>query len=260
MNTFLQKGSESASWFSALKHSWRAALRIDRSQITAIPAIRSTIGFVLPLAVGVATGHVVEGVSMAGGAASLGAVGLTYTYHARTRTMLLACFGVALSAFVGAISGRIDWLAILVAGVWGVGAGLLVAISQPAMIIGLQSTVALIILSHFALDPLHAAIQASLMFAGALLQTLLAIVPVPWRRTAPERAALARVYQKLADYALDPTNEESGQRLRDALLQAHSTLSDVTVQSHNGRIFLGLLEEAERIRLSFIAFQQIQQR
>src|SRR5436309_6469752 len=130
MNTFLQKGSESASWFSALKHSWRAALRIDRSQITAIPAIRSTIGFVLPLALGVATGHVVEGVSMAGGAASLGAVGMLYTYRARTRTMLLACAGIALSAFVGSTTSQIDWLAILVAGLWGIAAGLLVSISQ----------------------------------------------------------------------------------------------------------------------------------
>src|SRR2546421_2487641 len=116
---------DSVSWLSAIKHSWRTALRIDRSQITAIPAIRSTIGFVLPLALGVATGHVIEGVSMAGGAASIGAVGLTYTYHARTRAMLLACFGITLSAFVGAITSRIDWLAILVPGIWGIGAGLL---------------------------------------------------------------------------------------------------------------------------------------
>src|SRR5437588_8479369 len=91
---------DSVSWLSAIKHSWRTALRIDRSQITAIPAIRSTIGFVLPLALGVATGHVIEGVSMAGGAASIGAVGLTYTYHARTRAMLLVCFCGQLLTFV----------------------------------------------------------------------------------------------------------------------------------------------------------------
>src|SRR5947208_1375211 len=162
------KRSEIVSWFSALKHSWRMALQIDRSQIAALPAIRSTIGFVLPLAIGVATGHVVEGVSMAGGAATLGAVGLTSTHHARVRTLLLACAGIAISAFVGAITGRIDWLAILVAGLWGIGAGLLVSVGQTATIAGLQSTLALIILSHFALDPSHAAIQAALMFAGAL--------------------------------------------------------------------------------------------
>jgi len=173
-----EKRGEIVSWFSALKHSWRTALRIDRSQITTVQAIRSTIGFVLPLALGVATGHVLEGVSLAGGAASLGAVGLTYTYRARIRTMLLACLGIALSAFVGSITSRIDWLAILAAGLWGIGAGMLVAISQPAMVIGLQSVIALIILSHFELDPFHAAIQAALMFAGALLQVILIVIPL----------------------------------------------------------------------------------
>src|SRR5579863_4396155 len=156
----LHKGEHGASWFSAFKHSWRTALRIDRSKLTTIAAIRSAIGFVLPLALGVATGHFVEGVSLAGGAATAGTVGLASTYRSRTRTMLLASAGIAFSAFVGSITGPIGWLAILVAGIWGVGAGMLVAINQPAMIIGLQSALALIILSHFALDPFHAAIQA----------------------------------------------------------------------------------------------------
>src|SRR5436853_4321603 len=163
----MPKRSKRLSWFPALKHSWRAALRIDRSQVTAVPALRSAIGFVLPLALGVATGHVVEGVSIAGGAVSLGMVGLTYAHRARMRTMLLACAAVAISAFVGSITSRIDWLAILAVGIWGIGAGLLVAVSQSAMVIGLQALTALIILSHFILDPLHAVLQAALMFAGA---------------------------------------------------------------------------------------------
>jgi len=174
-----QERDDRTSRLSVLKHSWQSALHIDRSQITAVQAIRGTIGFVVPLALGVATGHVVEGVSLAGGAATLGAVGLTYTYRARTRTLLLACAGIAFSAFVGSIVGRIDWLAILVLGLWGFGAGLLAAISQPAMVIGIQSVLALIILTHFALDPLHALLQALLMLVGALFQTLLAIIPFP---------------------------------------------------------------------------------
>src|SRR5690348_15574303 len=81
---------ENLSWFSVLKQSRKAALHLDLSQITMVQAIPGTIGFIIPLALGVATGHVVEGVSIAGGAASLGAVGLTYTYRSRLRTMFLA--------------------------------------------------------------------------------------------------------------------------------------------------------------------------
>src|SRR2546421_885047 len=155
-NSLPKSGTASSSWFAALKHSWQATLRIDRSQLTAFQAIRSTIGIVLPLTIGVATGHVLVGVSMAGGAAILGGVGLTYTYRTRTRTMLLDCLGVALSAFVGSLTSHIGWLSVLVAGIWGIGAGLMVSISQPATVIGLQSTLALIILTHFELDPAHA--------------------------------------------------------------------------------------------------------
>lgn len=248
----LHEGENSASWFTAFKHSWRTALKIDRSKLTTIPAIRSTIGFVLPLAIGVATGHVIEGVSLAGGAATVGSVGLTSTYRSRTRTMLLASAGIAFSAFIGSITGPIAWLSILVAGIWGIGAGMLVSLSQPMMVIGLQSALALIILSHFALDPFHALLQAALMFAGAVLQTILAIVPVPWQQTAPEREALSTLYQKLADYAVQLPQEQNGQEVRDALLQAYSTVTDSNLQSRQGKIFYGLLEEAERIRLSLI--------
>ncbi len=252
-----QERDDRTSRLSVLKHSWQSALHIDRSQITAVQAIRGTIGFVVPLALGVATGHVVEGVSLAGGAATLGAVGLTYTYRARTRTLLLACAGIAFSAFVGSIVGRIDWLAILVLGLWGFGAGLLAAISQPAMVIGIQSVLALIILTHFALDPLHALLQALLMLVGALFQTLLAIIPFPRRYTTPERAALSSVYQKLADYTIDSVKEQNRRDIRSSLLNAYTTLGDTNVRSPQGKMFIALFEEAERIRLLIIALTRL---
>ncbi len=172
------------------------------------------------------------------GPLGLGAVGLTYTYHVRIRTMLLASLGVAVSAYVGGVTGHIDWLAILVAGVWGVGAGFLVAISQRAMIIGLQSTVALIILAHFSVNPLQALGQAGLMFAGALLQTLLACIPFPWQRFGAERAALSTVYQVLADTVEYPTDSEVGQQVREVFVQAGEVLADSHPRSQKGQHIL----------------------
>ena len=249
--------TEHTSWLNVLKRSLKEVLRIDRSQLAAFQAIRGTIGIVIPLAIGVATGHVVEGVSIAGGAALVASVGLTTTSRVRTRTMLLDCIGVALSAFVGSITSHIGWLSVLVVGIWGISAGMMVAISQPAMILGLQSTLALIILTHFELDPAQAAIQAILMFAGALIQTTLAILPSPWKTTSPERSALFSVYQKLADYAGSPSKEKSGQQVRDALLKAHQTLGDSNTQSQQEKIFSALLEEAERMRLSLMLLSRV---
>jgi uncharacterized membrane protein YccC len=254
------KKEDIVSWLPALKYSLQGALHIDRSKITAGKALRSIIAYALPLAIGVGTGHVVEGVLIAAGAALLGAVGLTFTHRARARTLLLACVGIALSAFIGTITGNNNLLAILLIGIWGVGAGLLVAINQQAMIIGLQSTLALIIFSHFANDPTHAAFEAALVFTGALLQTLLAMIPIPVERTAAERSALSSVYQELADYAAHPSNQETVDQLREALQQAHSTLSDTNLQTRAGQAFYGLLEEAEHIRLTIILLKKLREK
>ena len=247
------------SWFSALKYSWRTALQIDRSQLTAVRAIRSTIGVAIPLALSVATGYIPEGVSIAGGAVSLGSVGLSDPHRVRARTMLLACVGVAISAFVGSITSHIGWLAVLVVGLWGFGAGLLVSLGQSAMIIGLQSTIALIILSYFALDPAHAALQAALMLVGALFQTILALIPVPGQRTARELTALSSVYQALAAYAANLTDEQYGQQVRDALLKAHAVILESDHQRQQDAILSELLEEAERLRLTILIFRKWRQ-
>ena len=201
--------AEESSWFSTLKQSIKATLRIDRTQITALQAVRATIGFAIPLALGIATGHVIEGVSIAAGASLIASVGLTYTNRVRVRTMLLACIGLAFSAFIGSLTGRIDILAILVVGIWGFGAGMLVAFGQPAVVIGLQSVLAMIVLAHYGLPPLEGALQALLILVGALIQVVLVLLFTPWQRTTTERITLARVYQRLAEAATDYKNHRS---------------------------------------------------
>ena len=220
----------------------------------ATQALHCTLGFVIPLALGVVSGHVVEGVSIAGGAASLGSVAMDASSSARVRTMFLACVGVAVSAFVGSVTSQFDWLAILVIGIWGFGAGMLVALSRFAMIIGLQSTVALIILTHFKLDPLHAALQALLMFVGALFQAGLGFLTARWQGTKIERLALAATYRQLADYASDPNNKFI--QTRDALSNAQITLAESSISEKEGNVLYALLEAAERIRLYCFALHQ----
>ncbi|HET8844620.1 MAG TPA: hypothetical protein VFN35_24330, partial [Ktedonobacteraceae bacterium] len=64
------------AWVDALEYSWRQAVRVDRSQLVVATALRSAVGLALPLTIGVMTGHILTGVSIAGGAAILGGVGL----------------------------------------------------------------------------------------------------------------------------------------------------------------------------------------
>lgn len=254
-----QKGKRSSSqngerkqgsWFAALLTSLQSALYFDRSQITAFQAIRSTIGVALPLALGVALHQVTGGVIIASGSLTLGSVGLRDPYPTRVRTMLLASLFVAFSAFVGGIAGSDGWLLILTTGIWGVVAGMLASISQVGLVLGLQACTALIIYAHLAPTPLQAVEIALLVCTGALLQTLLATIPSPWTNTAPERSALAAIYQKLANFAANVSSEQDVLQLADVLLQGHTTLLHSDTKTAKGQMFARLLDEAERLRLT----------
>ncbi len=250
------------SWFDSLKLSWSSAWRVDRSQLTAQTAVRGLIGFALPLALGVATGHVVEGVSIAGGAGLLAFVGMNYTNRVRLRALFLSCVSIAVGVFVGSVTGDIPMLSILAVGVLGFCAGMLVAISVPVSVVGMESVLAMIVLSHFALDPLHAFLQAALIFAGALLQLILEAFFSPWRRTDAERNSLSQVFERLAEAAIatDENEKQSGEALWAALTQSQTILLDSNDSSPQGRAFLALSSEAEQMRLIFIVLRKLRQR
>jgi uncharacterized membrane protein YccC len=257
-STVLTPQDKAKSWYSSLKAPARSTLQLDLSQLTTIQAIRAALGLGIPLLVGIITNNLVVGVSLAGGAASLAGVGLQVTYHSRLRLMLLACVGIALSAFVGSVTSPVGWLAVLVAALWGGLAGLLVGFGQSGLVIGLQLSLAMIILSHFALEPVNAALQAALMFGGALFQTALAMLPLPLRRSAAERMVLANLYRQLAAYAR--TKEEQNKPpVREALYKANTVLAGVRQSSSQSKIFLALLEEAERLRLSLLILNTLRQ-
>lgn len=247
-----------AAWLALLKSSWRTILTIDRSSITAFQAIRSAFGMALPLVLGVVTGQVEAGVLIASGALTLGSVGLKDPYRTRVRAMLLASVFVGLSALVGGLIDGIGWLPVLVIGLWGVGAGMFASLSTVAQIVGVQACVALIVYSHLDLDPLHAVLTALLVFAGALFQVLLVLLPSPWKNTIPERTTLAAIYEKLADYAASPANEQAALQMSDTLMTGHTILLSGTSRSEKGQMFARLLEEAEHVRmtLSLLASQR----
>lgn len=253
-------GTKRKSRLALLKASWQEAFRIDRSQITAFQAIRSTFGVALPLALGVATGQVLTGVVIASGALMLGSVGLKDPYRTRARAMLLACLFVAFSTLVGGLVGSAGWLPVAVIGIWGVVAGMFASISQVAQVVGIQSCIALVVYARFGLDPLHAVFTAGLVGSGTLLQTILSMLPSPWKNTAPERSALAAIYQQLADYAANPFSEQGVLLVSEALVAGYTTLLNSDTRSEKGQMFARLLEEAERLRLTLSILARLCQR
>lgn len=238
------------AWLIAFKASWQRIVRVDRASITAFQAIRSALGVALPLAVGIATGFVLTGVAIASGALLVGAVGLKDPARARVRAMLLISFFITLSALIGGLIGSHGWLPVLLVGIWGTAAGLFASNGQVAQVVGVQSCATLIVYAHLKLDPAHALLTAGLVGCGALLQTLLALLPSPWITTVPERTALSTIYQKLADYTSYTNDKQDTLVLSDALLSGRTTLLHSNLSSPRGRLFARLLEDAEHVRLT----------
>jgi uncharacterized membrane protein YccC len=232
-------------------------MRIDRSQFTLATALRSSVGVFLPLMIGVMTGYTIEGVSIAAGAIGVGAIGLTYTYRARTRTMLFACLAIAFSVLIGGLIGISDWLTVLVVALWGFGAGLLVAVSPGATRVGVQATLMLILLTHFRLNPLQSLTQAGLILSGALFQTLLALIPSPWLRFGSESATIATVYHALADFVQAPEDPAIARLLNESLLQVEAMVSDSSAQSRKEDALGRLFADAEHIRLDLVLVVEI---
>jgi uncharacterized membrane protein YccC len=140
-------------------------------------------------------------------------------------------------------------------------AGLLMAISVPAALIGTQSIIAVIFLMSYARDPLHAFFLAMLIFAGAFLSFLLEVLFLPWRRTSTERTLLSLSFERLAEMAsvTDDNLEPYSKALRVALVQSQAILLDSDDYRPQGRAFFALQGEAEQMRLLLIVLHQLKQ-
>ncbi len=141
--------------------------RIDRGQISYVTALRNAVGVVAPLLVGALTGQLLAGLTV-GLAVGLGALQAAFSdgtgpYTTRARQMLLAGLCGALSVFVGSTTGASAALATPVAALWGLGAGLLVALGPAATQIGLTSVVLLLVFGAQPAAPGHAVGHAALV-------------------------------------------------------------------------------------------------
>ena len=177
----------------------RGAVALDRSGLTLGRAAHNVVGVAAPLVVGVATGHIVEGIAVSGGAMIVGFVDLGGPYSARLRLMLITAALIAVSSFVGFLAGRNDWTAVFVLGAWGFAAGLMAALGPAPSFALLSAALALLLAEDFPTDVPEALRRSAFVLAGGLLQALFAVVVWPFRPNAPEREAAAGAARALSD-------------------------------------------------------------
>jgi len=240
---------------------WRTVLRFDRSKIAPEIAIRNTIGIVLPLIVGAATGYVSAGV-----VAALGAMNVSYSdsrdpYGARARRMSFASLFVGIAVIAGGLSGKNTPVAVLTATLWAFAVGMLVVLGQKAADLGAVVLMTLLVFAARSLSVTEA-LGSGLLAAGAgMVQMLLSIALWPVEPHGPERRIVAGVYQAIAGVAVSPAGWSGAPPATASMTVAQESLASLADdRSSASERLVFLLNQAERIRLTLLTLRRLARR
>ena len=207
---------------------------------------------------GLATGHLAEGVTASAGALIVGFANLGGGYRIRSETLLATTLAAGAGALLGGLAGPSVVATVVLIGVWGFAGGLLVSLGRRAAFVGLLSTWALLLAGDLHLHGQAVVREAWLITAGGLIQTLVAIVAWPLRPFAAERQAIGNAYRALAAYARAPATATL-QSTAGALAAAADTVGagpavGAGSETPNERAALrALVEQGEWVRVELAA-------
>ena len=126
----------------------------------------------LCLAIGLAAGHPGAGLIAASGAMTVG-FGATHSIDgSRFVPMIGAAVGMALSTLIGMVAGHQSYVLLISCALWGFGYGLLTTRAAGVSWVGQQCVITLLVASAFPFHLRGAAVRASLMLAGGLIQVV----------------------------------------------------------------------------------------
>ncbi|WP_243039594.1 FUSC family protein [Dyella sedimenti] len=234
-------------------------LTAKRPDVPPRVVIRNTAAVVLPLAIGIASGHPGIGLGIGAGALDTMFSDQPGPYRQRMARLLLASLAAGLASLIGFVIGDQLVPMLVATAVFGFCGGLLVVFGTDMTRVGMTSMILLVVTAATP-RPLHEAIgAASLIFAGGLLLTLFSVAAWPLQRYRPERHALAAVYRGLSTLASQQAHDDADV---PALTDAMTTLQHTLLGRHHARgrameAFGVLLELAERIRLELTAMAEL---
>src|SRR3546814_16522622 len=190
---------------------------------------------------------------------TIGAINTMFTdqpgpYRQRMQHMLMASTVAGLSALVGILVGGHTWLFVLAAALAGLFGGLLVALGPVVARVGMTSMIVLVVTADLQVPIVHAPAVATLIFAGGVLQMLMAVAAWPLQRYRPERFALATVMQQLAEVARSRPDASQPPPVSMAALAALETLhGESRVPGRAMQSFRTSAELCARVRIELIA-------
>jgi uncharacterized membrane protein YccC len=222
------------------------------SAVTPWRAARVSIGVLVPLLIGWASGRLDLGVFAALGAVPAGVASFGGVTRSRIMAVGVASVGMATSTFVGATIAGIDpWLLVPVVLVWGYLVGIAVSLGKTLSSAVVPWSIALLVAVGLPMPPGQAAVRAALVLAGGALQGVLVAISWVVRTGERERATLGDHYGALASYAADLAAAGSYPPL-PVPLDAADVLDDPNplLSGDAHLIFIDMLEQAERVKAS----------
>jgi uncharacterized membrane protein YccC len=241
----------------AVTSAVRAATRFDRKLVSFDAGLLAAIPVVTVLGGGIALGDPVPAVTMGAGAMLVGIAWRTTGGRPPLAVMATDAAVMATSTFVGAITGSVSWLHILVLCVWSLMGGLLVGVGNRGGVIGTQAIVAVVVFGRFS-EPLAPALGlAALVLTGGLAQVVfLSVVrwPLPLRN---QRNATAAAYRALSALAA-AADEASTLPAAAALDEADANLASPAMFGDSALTTLRtLVSEGYRLRVQLMAIHTL---
>ncbi|HXD38440.1 MAG TPA: FUSC family protein [Rhodanobacter sp.] len=245
--------------YSLRAHAIESLTQVKRPNVPWRVVVRNTAAVVLPLAVGMATGHQTIGLAVGTGGLIAMFSDQPGPYRQRLRQLLLNALAAGLASLAGFLIGDQLLPLLLATAAVGFFGGLLVVFGPDTARAGMTSMILLVITAATPKPLADALGGAALIFAGGLLLAAFSLAAWPLQRYWPERHALVEVYRGLATLARESRRDETDV---PALSEAMTTLQQTLLGLHraHGRAmeaFGVLLELAERIRLELTAIAEL---
>ncbi len=244
----------------AVSSAVRAAARFDRNLVSVSSGLLAAIPVAAVLGIGIALGDPVPGVTMGAGAMLVGIAWRVTGGRPPLAVMGVDACIMALSTFVGCVTGSILWAHVLVLCLWSLAGGLLVGVGNRGGAVGTQAIIAVVVFGRFSEPaPQALGLAASVLTGGLAQVAFLTLVRWP-RPLRAQRAATANAYLKLAELA-EGKAEGSALAAATALDVAADSLSPGALFGDSAMMTLrSLVSEGHRLRVQLSALGALRRR
>ncbi|WP_086826675.1 FUSC family protein [Streptomyces sp. NRRL B-24572] len=188
------------SWLRALKETARSGLTTERRRLEPAVAARGALGLALVVGVSLALFGPAVAVSSAFGAFQAAIATFQRSWRPRPTLALASGASLAVSTFLGYLTGAHTALFLALLLLWTFLSGLAWAAGPTAGIIASSNVAIMLVTVTLPTSVATAAGHAAVIFAGGVVQAAL-VVLLPVRRWGAQRDALADALAAEADYA-----------------------------------------------------------